>query len=137
MTDLNAGTVAIKTLLLLDLVDSTHMVETLGDSRAAALWHRHDNVARKILAGYGGREIDKTDGFLFLFDRPIDAVQYVLAYHAALQDLGDECDYPMAARAGIHLGEVVLRQNRPEEVALGAKPLEVDGLARPRAASMM
>lgn len=137
MTDLTAGTVAIKTLLLVDLVDSTRMVETLGDARAAELWHRHDSVARKILVEYGGREIDKTDGFLFLFDRPIDAVRYAIAYHGALQELGDECGYPLSARAGIHLGEVVLRENRPDEVARGAKPLEVDGLAKPMAARVM
>ena len=43
----------------------------------------------------------------------------------------------MASRVGIHLGEVVLRENSPEDVARGAKPLEVEGLAKAIAARVM
>ena len=41
------------------------------------------------------------------------------------------------ARVGIHLGEVYLRRNPPEDVERGAKPLEVEGLAKPAAARVM
>ena len=41
------------------------------------------------------------------------------------------------ARAGLHVGPVILRQNSAEDVALGAKPLEVEGLAKPTAARVM
>ncbi len=43
----------------------------------------------------------------------------------------------VAARVGIHVGEVMLRENPPEDVARGAKPLEVEGLAKPTAARLM
>ena len=43
----------------------------------------------------------------------------------------------IAARVGIHLGEVHLRRNAPRDVARGAKPLEVEGLAKPTAARLM
>jgi adenylate cyclase len=128
---------AIRTLLLCDLVASTRLVERVGDVTAAELLARHDRCARDLLAAFDGREIDKSDGFLLLFERPIQAVRFALAYQAAIRELGSECDAAMAARTGIHLGEVVLRENPPEDVARGAKPLEVEGLAKAIAARVM
>ena len=124
----------IRTLLLTDLVDSTRLVEKLGDARAYEVATRHDRVSRDLLPRFGGLEIDKTDGFLLLFERPLDAVGYALAYHQALAELSVELGVQLRARAGIHLGEVFLRENDPEDVARGAKPLEVEGLAKPVAA---
>ncbi len=128
---------AVKTLLLTDLVDSTKLVETLGDVRTAEVMERHDAEARSLITTYNGREIDKTDGFLLLFNRPIDALRYALAYHEKLRTLSAEMDIPLIARAGIHLGEVVLRENPSDAVQHGAKPLEVEGLAKPTAARLM
>lgn len=127
----------LKTLLLVDLVDSTALVESLGDYRAAELFARCDSIARDLLAQHGGAEIDKTDGFLLIFDRPIDAVRYALKLHELLVGLSEESGTKLAGRAGIHLGEVLLRRNPPEHVARGAKPLEVEGLAKPTAARIM
>ena len=127
----------LRTLLVSDLVGSTRLTEELGDEAAARLFRRHDAVARGLLAEHEGREIDKTDGFLLLFRRPISAVLYALDYHQALAELSRESGVEFAARVGIHLGEVVVRENPPEDVARGAKPLEVEGLAKPMAARLM
>ncbi|MCP3964379.1 MAG: protein kinase [bacterium] len=124
------STKAIYTLMLTDLVDSTDLVNRLGDLKAMELSARHDHMARSLLARHGGREIDKSDGFLLLFERPIEAVHFALEYHSALAELSAEEGCELRARAGIHLGEVFLRENPPEEVRLGAKPLEVEGLAK-------
>ena len=43
----------------------------------------------------------------------------------------------LAARAGLHVGPVVLRQASADDIALGAKPVEVEGLAKPLAARVM
>jgi len=43
----------------------------------------------------------------------------------------------MKARVGIHLGEVSLRKNKEEDVARGAKPVELEGLAKHIAARIM
>ena len=99
-----------RALLLTDVVDSTRLAEELGDAAMAEVWVAHDRVARLLLATWGGREIDKTDGMLLLFDDVTDAVGYALAYHRALAARG----LPFKAR--------------------GAKPVEVDGLALPIAA---
>ncbi|MBT2322211.1 hypothetical protein J7E62_07560 [Variovorax paradoxus] len=128
---------AIRALLLCDLVASTHVVERLGDAAAAELMARHDRIARDLLAAHGGREIDKSDGFLLLFERPVDAVRFALAYQAQLLELGAQSNTALASRVGIHLGEVVLRENAAADIARGAKPLEVEGLAKAIAARVM
>ncbi len=120
-------------LLLTDVVDSTQMSERLGDAAMAAAWAAHDRAARDLLPAWRGREIDKTDGMLLLFETAAGAVQYALAYHRALAAL----PVPLKARAGLHVGPVILRENSAEDVARGAKPLEVDGLAKPTAARVM
>jgi len=122
-----------RALLLTDVVDSTKLSQRIGDVEMARLWAAHDRVARDLLPAWHGREIDKTDGMLLLFDAAVDAVQYARAYHRALASL----PVPLKARAGLHVGPVVLRENPPEDVARGAKPLEVDGLAKPTAARVM
>ena len=128
---------AIRTLLLCDLIASTRLVETLGDVAAADLLARHDRIARDLLASHGGREIDKSDGFLLLFERPVQALHFALAYQAQLAALSHAADTEIAARVGIHFGEVVLRENAAADVARGAKPLEVEGLAKVVAARVM
>ncbi len=122
-----------RALLLTDVVDSTKLSEAIGDKAMAEVWTAHDRVARDLLPQWRGREIDKTDGMLLLFDSVGDAVQFALRYHEALASLA----LPLKARAGLHFGAVILRTNSAEDVARGAKPLEVDGLAKPTAARVM
>ena len=131
------GGAVVRTLLLTDLVDSTRLIERIGDVRASEVLADSDRIARDLLVRFNGTEIDKTDGFLFLFERPIDAVRYALAYHTALGELESRIGASISSRAGIHLGEVVLRRNAPQDVELGAKPVEVDGLAKHTAARVM
>ncbi len=127
---------SLKTLLVTDLVDSTKLTEKLGDRHAGEIYERHDRLARDLLLRFGGREIAKADGFTLIFERPIDAVCFALVYHdelAALsQELGTDAEkdgFRLAARVGIHLGEVVLRENPPEDIKHGARPIEMEGLA--------
>ena len=115
-------------LLLTDIVESTKRTERLGDAATAALWTRHDRVARDLLVAYDGREIDRTDGFLFLFPTVADAVAYALAYHREIRPLD------LRARVGVHRGPLHLRENSPADIARGAKLVEVEGLAKPVAA---
>ncbi len=127
----------LRTLVISDLERSTELVARLGDRRATDLGARHDHAARALLDRHGGREIDKSDGFLLLFERPIEAVSWALGYHEALAELSREAGVELRSRVGIHLGEVYLRENRPREVRRGAKPIEVEGLAKATAARLM
>ncbi len=127
----------LRALVLCDLADSTALVERLGDSRAAEVLRRHDRTARLLMHRHGGQEIDKTDGFLVLFDRPIHAIAFALDYHQSLRDLSVSEGETLRARVGVHVGDVVVWSNSPDDVAQGAKPFEVEGLAKPVAARLM
>jgi predicted ATPase/class 3 adenylate cyclase/Tfp pilus assembly protein PilF len=123
----------LRALLLTDVVDSTKLSQQVGDSEMARLWTAHDRAARDLLRDWHGREIDKSDGMLLLFDAAADAVGYALAYQKALNALVS----PLKARAGLHFGPVTLRENSQADVAMGAKPLEVEGTAKAIAARVM
>jgi class 3 adenylate cyclase len=121
----------VHTLLFSDVVDSTLLTQRLGDAGARELWIEHDHRAREALRRHRGREIDRADGFFLIFESASDAAGYALDYHAVLSSLG------MAAKVGLHAGEVTLRETPAADVALGAKPIEVEGLAKPFAARVM
>lgn len=123
----------LRALLLTDVVDSTKLAMRIGDAEMATLWAAHDRAARDLLPDWRGREIDKTDGMLLLFDSASDAAGYALAYQRAL----NRFDVPLKARAGLHVGPVTLRENSPSDVARGAKPIEVEGVAKATAARVM
>ena len=105
-----------------DLVDSTGTSQRLGEKSASRLWAAHDRLARALLGTWRGLEIDKSDGFLMLFEESADAIAYALAYHRGLQTLPE----PVKARVGLHSAELSLRNNHAADVARGAKRVEVD-----------
>ena len=129
----------VRTLLLTDLVDSTQLVERIGDSAAAALFRSHDRIVLELQQRWRGRLIDRSDGLLLIFERPIDGLGFALDYARSLRDLGREQALKQAlqVRAGLHVGEVLQWENSHDAVALGAKPVEVEGLAKPLAARLM
>jgi putative peptide modification system cyclase len=125
------------TLLLCDLVDSTALVERMGDRQAADLLRRHDRIARDLMQVHHGQEIDKTDGFLVLFERPVHAVAFALDYQRALKALSKQERTPLRTRVGIHTGEILSWENAPDDVAHGANRVEIEGLVKPVAARLM
>lgn len=127
----------LRTLLLTDLCDSTELVEKLGDAHAAELFREHDHLVLVLQREWRGRLIDRSDGLLLLFERPIDGLGFALDYQQGLRDLGKARSLRLLARAGLHVGEVLTWRNSEEAVQIGAKPLEVEGLAKPMAARLM
>lgn len=117
------------------------MAELIGEFGLATSSHereiRHDDLVRDLLPRFDSREIEKSRRFLLLFERPIDAVRFGLAYHEAVADLAAELEQPLSGRIGIHVGEVFLRRNSPEHISRGAKPLELEGPARTTVARAM
>lgn len=127
----------LRTLVALDLVESTALTEQLGDRSIADFMHQLDRHTRDLLERHGGIEIDKTDGFLLMFERPIPAIAFALDYQRLLHDLSLSEFLPLKARVGIHVGDVVLWRNAVNDIARGAKPVEVEGLVKPVAARLM
>ena len=59
---------ALLTVMFTDIVDSTRRASELGDARWRDLLARHDEVVRRELARFGGREVKTMgDGFLVTF----------------------------------------------------------------------
>lgn len=132
----------VQTLLLTDLCDSTGLVERIGDKAAAELFRAHDRLVLELQQRWHGRLIDRSDGLLLLFERPIDGLGFALDYVRGLRVLGEHPDLKeyklnLQARAGLHVGEVLTWRNSDEAVLVGAKPLEVEGLAKPLAGRLM
>ncbi|MBK9653940.1 MAG: hypothetical protein IPO66_00170 [Rhodanobacteraceae bacterium] len=127
----------MRTILILDLVNRAALVEQLGALRAADLIRRHERLVRDLMRRHGGREIDSAVGFLLLFERPLSAIAFALEQQRRLQELARLENAPLAARIGIHVGEVVIWENSAEEVARGARPADVEGPAKPLAARLM
>lgn len=123
---------SLKALLLLDVVDSTRFIEKVGSRKSARVFFYHDKLVRTLIYRFDGIEIDKTDGFLVIFDRTVDAVNFALAYHQSVPPKTG-----LKARIGIHWGEVVLKRNKKIFVDKGAKRIEVEGLAKPIGARIM
>jgi len=96
-----------------------------------------DDTARDLLYERDGLEIDRTDGHLVLFDLPLAGVAYAVTLHERLAELGGALGVPLSCRAAVHVGEVILRENTLEDVARGAKPVEVEGLAKPATARLL
>ncbi|MGO4550831.1 putative peptide modification system cyclase [Lysobacter sp. 2RAF19] len=137
-----ASSPQVRTLLLTDLCDSTLLVERLGDTPAAALFRAHDRLVLELQQRWRGRLIDRSDGLLLLFERPVDGLGFALDYARGLRELGDRPEVRdrkllLQARAGLHVGEVLTWQNSEAAVQAGAKPLEVEGLAKPLAGRLM
>jgi len=107
------GERVLSTVLLTDIVDSTKQAEALGDRRWRELLDEHNDLFRRELARYRGKEIKTTgDGFLATFDGPGRAIHCALSLIAAVRPLGIEI------RAGLHTGEVELVKNDVRGIAV-------------------
>jgi class 3 adenylate cyclase/pimeloyl-ACP methyl ester carboxylesterase len=93
----------LATVLFTDLVDSTSRAAELGDRRWHRLLEQHQQVVRRQLVRFRGREVKTTgDGFLATFDGPARAIRAADAIRAELRELGLE------VRVGLHTGECEL-----------------------------
>lgn len=124
-------------LLVTDLVDSTQLFARVGEYEATQLLNTEEESARRLARHHGGLEIDRSDGFLLLFEAAWQAVAFALAYQHELDGLSRRSGVRLAAKIGIHWAEVYLTRHEPEDVAQGAKPFEVSGIGKPIAARLM
>lgn len=116
----------LRAVLVTDVVDSVEATARLDEGAAAELWRRHHRIARDLLRAWQGREIDSSDGFLLVFDDVAAALGFASAYHAAIAGLSP----PLKARAGLHVGSFQTHDNSVDDVQQGAKPMELEGLAK-------
>jgi class 3 adenylate cyclase len=97
----------LATVLFTDIVSSTDQAAAMGDRRWKAVLEVHDNIARDQVARFQGRFIESTgDGVLATFDRPGRAIRAAGAIQESIRALGIDI------RAGLHAGEIELREGR-------------------------
>jgi predicted ATPase/class 3 adenylate cyclase len=126
-----------RAILVTDVVESTRLAERVGDARIAEVWVAHDRLVRDLLPRFAGTEVDRTDGFLLIFDHVDDALGFARAFHPSLRALSARYDVPFRARVGVHWGSFILIQTPEADRARGAKPVEMEGVAKATAARVM
>jgi class 3 adenylate cyclase len=90
-----------RTFLFTDIVDSTRLLETLGNDKWRRLLARHDDLLRERIVQSGGEVIKQVgDGFFAAFDGPRGAVEAAVGIQRAL---ADEIVAP-DVRIGVHTG---------------------------------
>jgi pimeloyl-ACP methyl ester carboxylesterase len=103
----------LATVLFTDIVSSTATAVELGDRRWRELLERHNELVRRQLTRFRGREVDTAgDGFFATFDGPARAIRCACAVTQAVGDLGIE------VRAGLHTGECELLDDKVAGIAV-------------------
>ena len=85
-----------------DVVDSTRLVEVLGDGKWKKLLGWHDRTLRELIESHRGEVIKQTgDGYFAAFQSPSAAVEAAVAIQRAL-----DAHEPLApdVRIGLHTG---------------------------------
>ena len=120
-------------LMFTDIVGSVDLRRRIGDTAAAKIISKHDEMFRKTVSAFAFAEIlkDLGDGFLARFSSASDAVHAALHFQNCLhgQDWDGE---KLRARVGLHLGEV----SETEIEATTGKP-KLSGMAVDIAARVM
>jgi class 3 adenylate cyclase len=94
----------LATVVLTDIVNSTQQAAALGDRKWKELLDLHDDVVRRALSRFRGRQVKTTgDGVLAVFDGPARAIGASVMIRDALREAGLEI------RCGVHTAEIELR----------------------------
>lgn len=103
----------LATVLLTDMVGSTDRAVELGDHRWRGVLDAHDAVVRTQLEQYRGKLHRTTgDGILATFDGPARGIRCAFGVRDDLRREGIEI------RAGLHTGEIELRENEIGGIAV-------------------
>jgi class 3 adenylate cyclase len=103
----------LATVLFTDIVNSTERARDLGDRAWCDLLERHNQVVRREIAQFRGREVKTLgDGFLVTFDGPARAIRCAVAISREVQALGIE------VRSGLHTGEIVVADDDVSGIAV-------------------
>lgn len=98
---IGSGERILVTLLFTDIVESTAMLERVGDKAWRELLSQHQERMQTELDRFRGREIGSTgDGILAIFDGSARGVSCAESMGQASHELG------LSIRAGLHTGEV-------------------------------
>ncbi len=99
-----------KTFMFTDIVDSTKLVELLGDESWDALQQWHHRKLRECFAQNNGEEVGcEGDGFFVAFDHPADALRCAVGIQRRLAEHRVSQGFAPQVRVGVHQAEVLRR----------------------------
>ena len=103
----------LATVLFTDIVASTEQLAAQGDAAWRRALDEHDRTARHVVTAHRGVLVKQLgDGILATFDGPARAVRCADALRDAAANHG------MSVRAGLHTGEIELRDNDVTGIAV-------------------
>jgi class 3 adenylate cyclase len=93
-----------------DIVDSTPLVEAIGDEAWVDLVRWHDGTLRGLFAGHSGEEVDHAgDGFFVAFGRARDALDCAVGIQRTLAEHRRREGFSPRVRIGIHACPAIRR----------------------------
>lgn len=96
----------LASILFTDIVEATRLANELGNGRWRERLDAHDFLVRQQANLHGGVLVDSAgDGSFMRFAHPADAIDCAQSLHEALQAV------QLDIRAGVHLGDVALRDD--------------------------
>ncbi|MET0049678.1 MAG: adenylate/guanylate cyclase domain-containing protein [Candidatus Thiodiazotropha sp.] len=100
-------------VMFADIVDSTRMYESLGDTLAKKLITEMESAISQVVAESGGFVVEIIgDEVMSRFDDPGAAVQAACRIQERADLYAEQSGMPMAARIGLHYGPAILEEGR-------------------------
>ncbi|HTZ87035.1 MAG TPA: adenylate/guanylate cyclase domain-containing protein [Solirubrobacteraceae bacterium] len=94
---------AVRTFMFTDIVDSTRLVETLGDEQWESLLAWHDRTLRECFEACAGEEVKhEGDGFFVAFAESESALDCACSIQRSLRDHRRDHGFAPRVRIGIH-----------------------------------
>jgi class 3 adenylate cyclase len=107
---LGPGVRECHTFVFTDIVDSTRLVELLGDEGWDSLLSWHDRTVRERMTAHRGHEVKhEGDGFFIAFPDPRSALDCAIALQRGLREHRREHGFAPRLRIGIHAAEATRR----------------------------
>jgi DNA-binding NarL/FixJ family response regulator len=95
------------TVLFTDIVDSTPLVDRIGDERAREVFKEHDRLVREALERTGGVEVEREgDKFMLAFASARASLRCAVEIQRALA----ASDIGVSVRAGANTGDVIAEE---------------------------
>jgi class 3 adenylate cyclase len=101
---------AVRTFMFTDIVESTQLVEMLGDAQWESLLAWHDRTLRECIEARAGEEVKhEGDGFFIAFAEADSALECACSIQRSLRDHRRDHGFAPRVRIGIHATEATDR----------------------------
>lgn len=101
------------TIVFTDIVDSTVMLQRLGDQEWLDVIRTHNALIATTTTAHGGRVVDtQGDGAMLAFSSARQGVMCAMAIQRAIRETFDDHSPPIRVRMGVHTGDALQEAER-------------------------